>query len=71
MSPMSAVVREVLLQKDQAVGVAEKYGNIEGEQHKQWVIDQMLRCLLSESYDQWRIEQEEETGEPWDTGVAP
>lgn len=50
---------------------AAAYGQIDGEHHKTWVIDRMVRCLLGDDYaafiEQWN--DGEEWG--WDTGVAP
>lgn len=63
--------------KAAAVGVAAKWAMVDGERHKQWVIDQMLRRLLGdEGYrhwvDQWHNAQEDdEVFVEWDTGVAP
>lgn len=60
----------------QACGVAESYGNsVDGAHHKQWVIDQMLRKLLGEEYDEWvkqynaRATQDDLA--EWDCGIAP
>jgi hypothetical protein len=36
---------------DAAVEVAIRYGGIDGEHHKAWVIDQMLRHLLGDTYE--------------------
>ena len=35
-----------------AVGNALHYGRIDGGHHKMWVIDQMLRGLLADEYDE-------------------
>lgn len=46
-------------------------GSIDGADHKQWVLDQVLRKLLGDDYDEYveRIGLEDEI--EWDTGVAP
>ncbi len=61
-----------------AIAIAERYGGIDGEHHKQWVIDQMLRVLMTpERYEEfWRTRTNGPDGEPdyympWDTGIAP
>lgn len=63
---------------DEAVAVAERYGGIDGAHHKQWVIDQMLRALMSPArYAEFvRARTVGPKGEPgyygpWDEGVAP
>lgn len=35
-----------------ALEIAIRYGGIEGEHHKTWVIDQMIRKLARERYDE-------------------
>lgn len=47
-----------------AVRLATDYGWIDGDHHKAWVIDQMLRALLGDSYG-------EVVGVDWDEGIAP
>ena len=55
-----------------AIEIAERFGSIDGEHHKQWVIDQMLRALLSDQYEAWVNDRnEDETYKPWDVGIAP
>lgn len=52
---------------DLALDLARLYGPIEGSHHRIWVIDQMVRALTGNAYDQWI---EENTYE-WETGIAP
>jgi hypothetical protein len=47
-----------------AADLALAYGQVDGEQHKMWVIDQMLRILLGVKYDY-------AVGEDWKTGEHP
>ena len=60
-----------------ALSVAWNYGQIDGDHHKAWVIDQMVKCLCGsdEAYDEWiqQYESPEMDGEgyDWDPGVAP
>jgi hypothetical protein len=62
-----------------AIEIAFKYGMIDGAHHKMWVIDQMLRILLSSDYDQddqynKRVKRENAENpdhDPWDVGIAP
>jgi len=56
-----------------AVSLATRYGGINGEHHKTWVIDQMVRALMTDdAYKQWVVdygEDGEDSG--WDVGIAP
>ena len=60
---------------DQAIDMAVKYGSVDGAHHKTWVIDQMVRILAGDRYDQ--IVAEACAGEDgpdtyeWDCGIAP
>ena len=58
-----------------AIDLAVRYGGIDGEHHKAWVIDQMVRVLAGDRYDD--IVRDACDGEEgpdtyeWDCGVAP
>lgn len=60
---------------EKAIDIAVKYGGIDGDHHKAWVIDQMVRILSGEKYD--NIVKEACCGEDgpktysWDVGIAP
>ena len=60
-----------------ALSLAWGYGQIDGAQHKMWVIDQMVRALCDskEEYNKWVEAYEaplsEEEYYEWDTGIAP
>jgi len=66
---------------DLAVLLALECSHYEGDHHKMWVIDQMLRHLLGDKYDETiaRYNGDEDDVEDdddfdrveWDTGVAP
>ncbi len=52
-----------------------QYGGIDGEHHKQWVLDQIVYIITGAGHDDWVKEFEygddgEKTYE-WDIGVAP
>lgn len=50
---------------------AAKDSQYDGEHHKMWVIDQMVRILSGENYDKWVKEFcDGEEGE-WDIGIPP
>lgn len=57
------------------LGLVFECGQIDGEHHKTWVIDQIVRILTENDYDKWvqHYEYDEATGEEytWDIGIAP
>lgn len=58
-----------------ALAVAMAYGSIEGDHHRAWVIDQMVRVLTGERYPEWIAEHKAGDEGPdtydWDIGIAP
>lgn len=50
-----------------AVNIIGAFGRTEGADHKQWILDQVLRALMTpEEYSRFlQIEED------WDQGVAP
>ncbi len=37
----------------EALEIAFRHGGTDGEHHKQWVIDQMVRALTGPDYSEW------------------
>lgn len=62
-------------QVDAALSVAHRYGGIDGDHHKKWVIDQMVRALTGDGYAEWiRAVKDGEDGPEtygWDEGIPP
>jgi hypothetical protein len=60
---------------DLAVNLGLDYGTGDGAHHKMWVIDQMLRALLGDEYEQHIRDtcygDEGPDTYEWDTGIAP
>ena len=60
---------------DKAIELAVRYGGIDGDHHKAWVIDQMVRVLAGHEYE--RIVKDACDGEDgpdtytWEEGIAP
>ena len=58
-----------------ALKLASAYGSIDGDHHKAWVIDQMVRVLTGRRYTRWvRAQREGEDGPEtysWYIGIAP
>ena len=58
-----------------AVALAVKYGGIDGDHHRAWTIDQMVRALTANQYAD--VVAEAKAGEDgpetyeWDEGIAP
>jgi hypothetical protein len=49
-----------------ALVIARRYGWIDGDHHKAWVIDQMVRALTGSEYATW-IKRSVD----WSEGIAP
>lgn len=58
-----------------ALEIARLYGSIDGEWHKDWVIDQMVRALTGSDYELWvrhvRAGKDGPETYPWNVGIAP
>jgi hypothetical protein len=58
-----------------ALEVAFRYGGIDGDHHKTWVIDQMVRALTGDDYAHWVAAAKSGEDGPetygWDEGIAP
>lgn len=60
---------------DAALRMARLHGQEDGEHHKMWVIDQMVRALTGDDYEQWvksgSIYHGGRHFEEWETGIIP
>jgi hypothetical protein len=61
---------------DKALELMFRYSQIDGGHHKAWVIDQVVRILTGDGYEEWVKEYcyDEESGQKeyeWDEGIAP
>ena len=58
-----------------ALEVIGRFGGIDGEHHKTWVIDQVARALLGPAYASWVAKHKAGEDGPntytWDEGIAP
>lgn len=66
---------DALIRINKAITLAHEFGCIDGEHHKAWVIDQMIRELTTVNYEKFlevycRGEDGPDTYE-WDVGIAP
>jgi hypothetical protein len=66
---------ERIAREEAAIDVAVRYGGIDGDHHKAWVIDQMVRILAGSAYGEVvaRAKAGEDGPETyeWDMGIAP
>lgn len=58
---------------DKAVSLAIQFGGFDGDHHKMWVIDQMMRILLGTKAYKSRIKElnSDEDYDDWDVGIPP
>jgi hypothetical protein len=61
--------------KQAALEVAQRHGGTDGDHHKAWVIDQMVRALTGDGYDQFVTDTcaggEGPDSYFWGVGIAP
>lgn len=61
--------------RDEALDIARRYGGIDGDHHKAWVIDQMCRALLGDKYEAFVADAKAGEDGPetydWNVGIAP
>jgi hypothetical protein len=56
---------------NKALKVAFRFGQTDGDHHKTWVINQMVKALTSSGYKAWVKEYTEGGTHEWDKGTAP
>lgn len=54
-----------------ALVVAAQYGQIQGDHHRAWVIDQIVRELTGEGYAAFVESYTADDEYVWDEGIAP
>jgi len=77
--PLRDALRAALAQSDDgkqaALEVAQRHGGTDGGHHKAWVIDQMVRALTGDGYDQFVTDtcagEEGPDSYFWGVGIAP
>lgn len=67
--------KDYVLKIYSALEIAAAYGGADGEHHKNWVIDQMIRILAGERYEDFVKDTCSGEDGPdtyrWDVGIAP
>lgn len=60
---------------EMALTIATRWGGIDGDNHKAWVIDQMVRALTGERYEAFVAEAKDGPDGPdswsWNEGICP
>ena len=63
---------------DEALNLIRGYGTTDGDHHKQWVLDQVVRILKGNDYEEWvkdhngdAIDSDGNTEYEWDVGIPP
>jgi len=69
--PVNAQIVQLVERMESACEVAHDYAGCEGDHHRMWVIDQMLRALLRSDYEKWIAEYLDGGKYEWDVGIAP
>ena len=61
--------------REQVLDLIIQYGGIDGAHHKQWLLDQIVRTLTGDAYENWVKEYQDGEDGPetylWDEGIAP
>ena len=60
---------------EKVLNFINEWGGIDGGHHKQWVLDQLVRIVAGDGYEQWVAEHRAGDEGPdtyeWDEGIAP
>lgn len=56
---------------ERALALMLRYGQIDGADHKAWVIDQAVRIMFGQSYDDMIALYKGDDEYEWDIGVPP
>lgn len=70
---METTIKAATERIQDAMDLAWRFAQIDGDWHKMWVIDQMVRalCETEGDYKRWVAEYEEDGEYEWDVGIAP
>lgn len=67
-SPLSELGHSSI--SEHAIALIVRYGGTDGAHHKQWVLDQVLRLLAGEAYEEI-IAQARQDDHSWSEGIPP
>ena len=60
---------------EEALDIINSYGGIDGDHHRLWVLDQVVRKLTGDKYDEWVKKHNDGEDGPntycWEEGIAP
>ncbi len=54
-----------------AIDIMTEFGQMDGAHHKAWVIDQAMRALLGDEYNDFIWAYEKDAEHVWDKGIIP
>ena len=74
--PDGLSIEEAQARIEKALEFLYRYSQYDGEHHKAWVIDQVVRALMAKDYEAWVAEfegdpEDEDNHYSWDVGTAP
>jgi len=65
-APHNDATPEAYTRINEALQLAGRHAGLQGAHHLTWLVDQMVRALAGDGYDNWV-----EAHPDWTTGVAP
>ena len=72
---LNTTANELRNRATKALEMAHRFGGIDGDHHKAWVIDQMVRALTGDGYDEFvrdaKVGDDGPETYDWDCGIAP
>lgn len=69
---LAKYLRDILISIEDVKDLIYEYGGIDGDHHKQWLLDQILQILLSENdYNEWLKDYNQSGYDEWNKGIAP
>lgn len=72
MEKLGELLGEAWTREQRVLDLIVDYGSIDGAHNKQWVLDQIVRILTGEEYEDFLEHHLNADGfEDWDVGVAP
>lgn len=68
-------IEAILKPQVEALDIILRFGGADGAHHKQWVLDEVVKALAGDNYDQWVASYNNGVDGPetyhWDRGIAP
>lgn len=73
MEELGELLAEAQTREQRVIDLIVDYGSIDGADHKQWVLDQIVRVIAGVNYDAFveTYMSDEDGMIDWDRGIAP